>query len=117
MTTKKDKARPPERLIVCTDGHKATIADWPKDKMEECDVEYIRAVLLATKIAEARREAFKDAADYIRRQWLAAYPVEVFPEPPKPPAQCSRDVISAAMGRHMATRLIEHFEAAAKGEE
>lgn len=67
--------------------------------------------------SDGRRAAFLEAADYIRRQWLAAYPVEVFPEPPKPPAECSRDRISAAMGRHMATKLIEHFEAAANTKE
>lgn len=73
--------------------------------------------LLSTARNEERGAAFLEAADYIRRQWLAAYPVEVFPEPPKPPAECSRDRISAAMGRHMAVKLIEHFEVAASTNE
>lgn len=77
---------------------------------------------LSTRIAEAlaaarneeRQATWRNAAEYVRTEWLAAYPVEVFPEPPPPPAACSRDVISAAMGRHIATRLIEYFEAQSK---
>jgi hypothetical protein len=72
--------------------------------------------------AEERAVVWQEAIEWIRTQWLAAYSLEVFPTPPLPPAECSRDLISAAMGRHMAIRLIEEFEfklslVAAKGEE
>lgn len=56
----------PERLIVCMNGYKPAIADWAKDAMRECDVEYVRADLLITSCKEARRAAFKDAAALAR---------------------------------------------------
>lgn len=77
---------------------------------------------LATALTEARADERAAAvaetwgkAIEIAREWLAAYPVEVFPEPPPPPAECSRDVVSAAMGRYIATKLIEDFTAARQG--
>ncbi len=62
--------------------------------------------------AEIRRQAFDEAIAIVRDHWLAAYPLDIFPEPPPPPVECVRDLIAAAMGRHMAMRLIEQFEAA-----
>lgn len=63
-----------------------------------------------TTLAAVRAEVWIDAAQHVRSQWLDAYPVEVFPDPPDSPAECARDLIAAYMGRHMATRLIEEFE-------
>ena len=41
------KTKAPERLIVCTDGHKPSIANWAEDFRKPCDVEYIRVDLAA----------------------------------------------------------------------
>lgn len=45
MTDTNQQNEAPERLIICTDGHRPTIADWAKDQMKACDFEYIRADL------------------------------------------------------------------------
>lgn len=37
-----DKQQPPERIIVCVDGHKPVIADWAVGDMRPCDFEYAR---------------------------------------------------------------------------
>jgi hypothetical protein len=56
-TTDSPQAQPqeaPERLIVCTDGHKPAIADWARDKMKTCDVEYVRVSVVLGIIDTAR---------------------------------------------------------------
>lgn len=62
------KINAPERIIVCTDGHKPAIADWAKDKMKECDVEYVRADLLAAKVKEEREAALTKTEEAV---WVA----------------------------------------------
>jgi hypothetical protein len=79
MPATKSKQKAPERIIVCTDGHKPAIADWAKGKMKECDVEYVRADLVATP-ADAEqlvrlREAVEKALPYLETQaTLLSYP-------------------------------------------
>ena len=84
------------------------------DHVHYCDVAFLRTRLESDRSESSSQAAegqvWDEAINWIRDRWLAAYPVEVFPEPPPYPAECSRDVISAAMGRHMATQLIKEFE-------
>lgn len=65
----------PERIIVCTGGHKPAIADWAKDKVKDCDVEYVRVDLatLATAapvVDEAPLD--NEAVDKELRRWQDA---------------------------------------------
>lgn len=57
-----------------------------------------------------RTATLNNAIEKVKER-LAAYSVEVFPEPPPPSVQCPRDLVSAGMARHLLTSLIAELEA------
>lgn len=98
------KEKAPERLIVCMNGYKPAIADWAKDAMRECDVEYVRADLLITSCEEARRAAFKEVIAMTKSYLWGTLTDGSIPEP------------AAKIAARRLRALITALEAAEKGE-